>query len=399
MIAHWNLKPGDRVLDIGCAKGFLVKDFMLALPGLEAFGIDISRYAAMHCEPEVVGRIHVGDIHDELPFPDHSFDAVVCLNTLHNLKRPDLIRALREIERVTRDSRAYVQVDSYRSEDERELFLDWVLTAYTHDYPAGWKAIFAEAGYQGRLLLDAYSAGRYGGEMTALAAKDANDAAKQRNAFDVAAARARCKRHRKRILEMTQSVSALHVGGAFSSTEIVDCIYYGLMRPGANGVVGKDAPDTFLMSKGHGYMIQAVILEDLGVLKRSDLAAYCTPTGKLGVHPDYGIPGIEASTGSLGHGLSLALGMAYAEMTRNRIGNVYTVLSDGEVQEGSTWEATLMASSLKVRNLVAFIDNNDMQSLGFTHVTHPSFYPVVDKFRAFGWECVEVDGHDSLGDL
>ena len=232
--------------------------------------------------------------------------------------------------------------------------------------------------------------------MTALAAKDANDAVKQRNAFDVAAARARCKRHRKRILEMTQSVSALHVGGAFSSTEIVDCIYYGLMRPGANGVVGKDAPDTFLMSKGHGYMIQAVILEDLGVLKRSDLAAYCTPTGKLGVHPDYGIPGIEASTGSLGHGLSLALGMAYAEMTRNRIGNVYTVLSDGEVQEGSTWEATLMASSLKVRNLVAFIDNNDMQSLGFTHVTHPSFYPVVDKFRAFGWECVEVDGHDSL---
>lgn len=232
--------------------------------------------------------------------------------------------------------------------------------------------------------------------MTALAAKDANDAVKQRNAFDVAAARARCKRHRKRILEMTQSVSALHVGGAFSSTEIVDCIYYGLMRPGANGVVGKDAPDTFLMSKGHGYMIQAVILEDLGVLKRSDLAAYCTPTGKLGVHPDYGIPGIEASTGSLGHGLSLALGMAYAEMSRNRIGNVYTVLSDGEVQEGSTWEATLMASSLKVRNLVAFIDNNDMQSLGFTHVTHPSFYPVVDKFRAFGWDCVEVNGHNSL---
>jgi len=229
--------------------------------------------------------------------------------------------------------------------------------------------------------------------MTALAAKNATNLS---NAFDVAAARARCKRHRKRILEMTQSVSALHVGGAFSATEIVDCIYYGLMRPGAAGVVGKDAPDTFLMSKGHGYMIQAVILEDLGVLKRSDLAAYCTPTGKLGVHPDYGIPGIEASTGSLGHGLSLALGMAYAEMSRNRIGNVYTVLSDGEVQEGSTWEATLMASSLKVRNLIAFIDNNDMQSLGFTHVTHPSFYPVVDKFRAFGWDCVEVNGHDSL---
>ncbi len=133
----------------------------------------------------------------------------------------------------------------------------------------------------------------------------------------------------------------------------------------------------------------------MGVLKRSDLAAYCTPSGKLGVHPDYGIPGIEASTGALGHGLSMALGMAYAEMTKKRGGIVYTVLSDGEVQEGSTWEATLMASSLKVNNLIGFIDNNNMQSLGFTHVTHPSFYPVVDKFQAFGWECVEVDGHDS----
>jgi transketolase len=218
----------------------------------------------------------------------------------------------------------------------------------------------------------------------------------KRNSFDIAAARERCKRHRKRILEMTQSVSALHVGGAFSSTEIVDCIYYELMRPGSNGaVVGAGALDTFLMSKGHGYMIQAVVLEDLGILKRADLAAYCTPTGKLGVHPDYGIPGIEASTGALGHGLSMALGMAYAEKTKGRGGVVYTVLSDGEVQEGSTWEATLMASSLKVNNLVGFIDNNNMQSLGFTHVTHPSFYPVVEKFQAFGWECVEVDGHDS----
>lgn len=222
-------------------------------------------------------------------------------------------------------------------------------------------------------------------------------ASEERDGFSVAAARARCKRHRKRILEMTQHVSALHVGGAFSSTEIVDCIYYELMRPGPDGnVVGRGAPDTFLMSKGHGYMIQAVILEDIGVLKRSDLEAYCTPHGKLGVHPDLGVPGIEASTGALGHGLSMAMGMAYAEMTQGRDGVVYTVLSDGEVQEGSTWEATMMASSLKVRNLIGFIDNNNMQSLGFTHVTHPSFYPVADKFRAFGWESVEIDGHDSL---
>jgi len=148
MIQHWGLKPGMRVLDVGCGKGFLVKDFMKALPGLEAFGLDISEYAMMHCEPEVVGRLHLGSAL-KLPFPDKSFDAVVCINTIHNLVRPEAVEAVREIERVARDGKAYIQVDSYRTEEERELFLDWVLTAYTHDWPEGWKRIFAEAGYTG----------------------------------------------------------------------------------------------------------------------------------------------------------------------------------------------------------------------------------------------------------
>jgi ubiquinone/menaquinone biosynthesis C-methylase UbiE len=148
MIEHWGLKPGMRVLDVGCAKGFLVKDFMKACPGLEAFGLDVSEYAMHHCEPEVVGRLHLGNM-VKLPFPDHSFDAVTCINTAHNLERDACIQALREIQRVTRDGKAYVQVDSYRTPEEREIFVDWVLTAYTHDYPDGWKKIFAEAGYTG----------------------------------------------------------------------------------------------------------------------------------------------------------------------------------------------------------------------------------------------------------
>lgn len=211
------------------------------------------------------------------------------------------------------------------------------------------------------------------------------------NAFDLKAARARCKRYRRRILDMSQHVSALHIGGAFSCTEIVDGIYNEFMRPGRAG--GK-SPDTFLMSKGHGCMIQYVILEDLGVLSKADLDAYCTPHGRLGTHPDYGNPGIEASTGALGHGLSMVVGMALAERGRGTDGVIYTVLSDGELQEGSTWEAVLMASSLKLSDIVAFVDNNDFQSLGRTSETHPSFYPLGDKFRAFGWETVEIDGHD-----
>jgi len=212
-----------------------------------------------------------------------------------------------------------------------------------------------------------------------------------RKTIDSMAARERCNRFRRRILEISQQVQALHIGSAYSCTEIVDAVYFELMRRAPDG----SSPDTFLMSKGHGCMIQYVILEHLGVLTRHDLDRYCKADGLLGCHPDYGNPGIAASTGALGHGLSMALGMAYAEKTRGTNGMVYSVLSDGEVQEGSTWEATMMASSLKVGNLVAFMDNNDFQSLGRTSVTHPSFYPVVDKYIAFGWESVEVPGHDT----
>jgi transketolase len=212
-----------------------------------------------------------------------------------------------------------------------------------------------------------------------------------RNSFDARAARARCLRFRRRILDISQQVGALHIGSAYSCTEIVDCIYHGLMRRLVNG----KSPDTFVMSKGHGCMIQYVILEELGVLGRQDLDLYCKSEGRLGCHPDYGNPGIEASTGSLGHGLSISVGMALAERGRKTGGVIYAVLSDGEVQEGSTWEAVMMASSFGCSNLVAFVDNNDFQSLGRTSETHPSFYPLVEKFEAFGWECAEVDGHDS----
>ena len=147
MIQHFNLKPGSRVLDVGAAKGFLVKDFMKACPGLEAFGLDISEYAVTHCEPEVVGRLHIGDCR-KLPFPDNSFDAVISINTIHNVERADCIQALREIQRLC-GGRSYVQVDSYRTEAEKELFLSWVLTAKTHFYPDGWKQLFQEAGYTG----------------------------------------------------------------------------------------------------------------------------------------------------------------------------------------------------------------------------------------------------------
>lgn len=147
IVAHFNLKAGDRILDVGCAKGFLVKDLISVCPGLEAFGIDISHYALMHCEPETVGRLHLGSA-DRLPFPDRSFDAVISLNTIHNLNRAGVIRALCEIERLA-PGRGFVQVDSYRTKEQRAVFRKWVLTARFHDYPEKWIEAFKEAGYTG----------------------------------------------------------------------------------------------------------------------------------------------------------------------------------------------------------------------------------------------------------
>ena len=147
IVKHFNLKPGDRVLDVGCAKGFLVKDLMKVCPGLEAFGLDISEYALKHCEPEVVGRLQLGSA-DYLPFPDKSFNAVLAINTIHNLERADAIRAVREIERLA-PGRGFIQVDSYRTPEQREVFLEWVLTAKFHDCPAGWLKLFSEGGYTG----------------------------------------------------------------------------------------------------------------------------------------------------------------------------------------------------------------------------------------------------------
>lgn len=147
IVRHFGLKAGDRVLDVGCAKGFLVKDLMLVCPGLEVFGIDISEYAVMHAEPEVIGRLHMGNA-TRLPFPDDSFEAVISINTVHNLERASCIQALREMQRLA-PGRAYVQVDAYRSPEERKVFEDWMLTAKTYAMPQEWREILGEAGYTG----------------------------------------------------------------------------------------------------------------------------------------------------------------------------------------------------------------------------------------------------------
>ena len=145
IVKHFNLKPGDRVLDIGCAKGFLVKD-LLAL-GIDAYGIDVSNYALMNCEPEVVGRLQIGSA-DNLPFPSNSFAAVISINTIHNLPYKQCVTAVKEMQRLA-PGKGFIQVDSYRTPEQKEIFESWVLTAMYYGYPEEWIKLFQEAGYTG----------------------------------------------------------------------------------------------------------------------------------------------------------------------------------------------------------------------------------------------------------
>ncbi|MEO5341285.1 MAG: transketolase [Magnetococcus sp. MYC-9] len=208
--------------------------------------------------------------------------------------------------------------------------------------------------------------------------------------FDLMASRARCRRMRRRIVGLARRLTALHIGGAFSCLEMVDTLYHGLMRREEDGRFR----DSFILSKGHGAMAQYAALEELHILRPADLDGYCSAGGRLGTHPDRGLPGIEASTGSLGHGLGMGGGMALHDKVFHEDRVTYVVMSDGELQEGSVWEMFLQAPALGLHNLVAFVDYNNLQSMGFTSDTHPNFYPIKEKVAAFGWEVVELDGHD-----
>ena len=146
MTRHYGLRPGDRILDVGCGKGFLLYDFTQALPGVEVAGIDISRYGIEHAKEEVRPYLQVASA-AELPFPDHSFDLVVSITTLHNLYCYDLDKALREVERVGK--KKYIVVESYRNDEEKANLLYWQLTCEAFCTPEEWRWWFRQTGYTG----------------------------------------------------------------------------------------------------------------------------------------------------------------------------------------------------------------------------------------------------------
>jgi len=147
IVEHYNLKPGDRILDVGCGKAFLLYDFTQAVPGVEVTGIDISEYGIAHAKEEVRPFLKAGSA-TELPFADNSFDLVISINTLHNLYCFDLDRALGEIERVGKGNK-YIVVESYRNEAEKANLLYWQLTCESFYTPDEWQWWFDRCGYTG----------------------------------------------------------------------------------------------------------------------------------------------------------------------------------------------------------------------------------------------------------
>ena len=144
---YYHLKPGGRVLDIGCGKGFLLYEFTRVLPGIEVVGIDISQYAIENAKEEVMPLLRIGNAVD-LPYEDNSFDLVVSINTLHNLYNYELRKALHEIERVGKEHK-YLVVDSYRTEREKVNLLYWQITCECFYTPQEWEWFFKESGYTG----------------------------------------------------------------------------------------------------------------------------------------------------------------------------------------------------------------------------------------------------------
>lgn len=197
---------------------------------------------------------------------------------------------------------------------------------------------------------------------------------------------------RRQILEMISSVKKGHIGGAFSCTDILVFLYYsGILRFDANNPKWKDR-DRFIISKGHSGIALCTILADKGFFPLSELDSFCRNNSMLGGHPDRNIPGIEADTGSLGHGLGIAAGLALCAKKDKKDFITAVLLGDGECYEGSVWEAAMFASHHQLDNLVVIIDRNRQCVTDFTEDC-VRLEPFVDKWKACNWETKNVNGH------
>lgn len=203
----------------------------------------------------------------------------------------------------------------------------------------------------------------------------------------------RARAIRERILHMVHRGKSSHVGTALSVVEILTVLYFEIMNVDPSRPDDPDR-DRFILSKGHGCTAQYATLCERGFFDEKILETYYLDGGALPGHATHAtVPGVETSTGSLGHGLSLAVGMAYAAKLDKKAYRTFVVLGDGECNEGSVWEAAMAAAHWKLDNLVVIVDHNKLQGCGAPENVM-GLEPFAAKWEAFGWNAREIDGHD-----
>lgn len=201
------------------------------------------------------------------------------------------------------------------------------------------------------------------------------------------------KRVRRNIIKMVTNAKSGHIGGAFSGAEIAVSLYFNEMNITSANVHDK-ARDKFVLSKGHASALLFAVLSEKGFLPESELLTFRKINSKLQGHPNMNyVDGVDMSTGSLGQGLSAAVGMALSYKIHNQDFRVYSLIGDGESEEGQIWEAAMAAAHYKLDNLLAVLDMNGLQIDGdVTKVMNP--FPLDEKFKAFGWNVLYADGHN-----
>jgi len=205
--------------------------------------------------------------------------------------------------------------------------------------------------------------------------------------------RARANWMRRRLLKMIVDAKQGHPGGDLSSADIVASLYFDILRVNPKDPAAPDR-DRFVLSKGHCTGALYTALAGAGFFPEEELDTYLKPESRLNGHPNRAyLPGVETNTGPLGHGLPVGVGVAVAGQIDNADYRVFVLTGDGELQEGSMWEAAMFAGHRGLGNLTVIVDCNRLQQGATTEDTN-SLEPLGDKWRAFGWDVVEVDGHD-----
>jgi transketolase len=198
---------------------------------------------------------------------------------------------------------------------------------------------------------------------------------------------------REDIVKITYTCGGTHIGGALSQTDILVALYYKYLNLDVKDPEWEER-DRFVLSKGHGGVGHGAVLADVGFFPRSDLDDFNKTGSPFGMHLDrLKVKGVDASTGSLGHGLGIANGMAYGARLLGKAWRTYVVLGDGELHGGPTWEAAMAAGHFKLANLTAIIDRNHLCIDGLTEDIM-ALEPLKEKWAAFGWNALECDGHD-----